>query len=112
MEKKRKRYWLLPFILLLVMAGCRREEIVEPSPAAIPSPASTLPAVEAVEGFPETAEDITFLTIATDAPSRFQDFEDIDPFGNVIGFDPDLIAEVADEVGFEYEFVVTSFGGF
>lgn len=111
MENQRNRYWLLPFILLLVVVGCRREETVEPSPAMIPSPPSTVPAVEAADGFPETAEDITFITIATDAPSRFQDFEDIDPFGNVIGFDPDLIAEVAAEAGFEYEFVVTSFGG-
>ncbi|HCB48707.1 MAG TPA: hypothetical protein DEP47_04085 [Chloroflexi bacterium] len=111
MENQRKSYWLLPFVLLLVVAGCRREEIAEPSPAAIPSPASTVPAVEASDRFPETAEDITFITIATDAPSRFQDFEDIDPFGNVIGFDPELIAEVAAEAGFKYEFVVTSFGG-
>lgn len=111
MENQKKRVWFLPFIFLLVMVGCGRQEAIEPSPAAIPSPASTVADLEAMGGFPQTAEDITFITIATDAPSRFQDFEDIDPFGNVIGFDPDLIAEIATEAGFEYEFVVTGFSG-
>jgi peptide/nickel transport system substrate-binding protein len=111
MENQRKRVWFLPFIFLLVMVGCSRQEAIEPSPEAIPSPASTSPAVEASDRFPQSAEDINFITIATDAPSRFQDFEDIDPYGNVIGFDPDLVAEIAAEAGFEYEFVVTSFSG-
>ncbi len=97
-------------VLLIVAAGCRRDESAEPTSAA-PTPTNTAIPLAAMVDSPGGLGDINFITIATDAPSRFQDFEDIDEFGNVIGFDPELMNEIAQEAGFDYEFVVTSFNG-
>ncbi len=61
--------------------------------------------------YPQSEEDITFLTIAIDAPSRNRDFAAIDDFGRVQGFDPDLMADIAAQTGIEIEFVVTNYEG-
>jgi peptide/nickel transport system substrate-binding protein len=99
--------WLLLF--LIASAGCRQQGEAEPT--AIPAqPTSTAtPAVS--EPADPSQEDISFITVAIDAPARFVEFADIDPFGNVIGFDADVMATLSDIANFEYEFVVTSFDG-
>ncbi|UCG26263.1 MAG: transporter substrate-binding domain-containing protein [Chloroflexota bacterium] len=96
--------------LSLIIAGCGGDDSGAATPRPAPSPTSTL-AIEDAGGAGEVVEDISFITVATDAPSRFQDFGDVDPFGNVVGFDPEVMARLAEAGGFNYEFVVTRFNG-
>lgn len=104
--------WLMILaVLLVIVAGCGGDASDGTTPTAIPSPTSTTAPLDADDGSTEASEDISFITVATDAPSRFKDFEDIDPFGNVTGFDPDVMAQLAALGGFNYEFVVTGFDG-
>ncbi|MGD2078306.1 MAG: ABC transporter substrate-binding protein, partial [Chloroflexota bacterium] len=99
------------FVLLSGSVACSNRE--PEATTALPSPTatSTVDASEQAGALDGTPEDIDFITVATDAPSRFGDFADIDPFGNVTGFDPDVMAQLAAIAGFDYEFVVTSFSG-
>ena len=83
-------------ILLTVITSCNSDgssdavQTVEPTrPGALLTPG-------AENGLPSSAEDINFITVVTDAPARFQEFGDIDPLGNVIGFDPGIMAALAD----------------
>jgi peptide/nickel transport system substrate-binding protein len=96
-------------ILISILAACQDNGTTDPTevgePTLAPVATSTADDQDQQEG------EIEFITIATDAPSRFRDFADIDEFGNVIGFDPDVIADIAADAGFEYEFVVTSYAG-
>jgi peptide/nickel transport system substrate-binding protein len=96
--------------LSMIISGCGDDESGAATPQPAPSPTSTL-AIEDAGAAGEVVEDISFITVATDAPSRFQDFGDIDPFGNVVGFDPDVMAQLAAAGNFNYEFVVTRFDG-
>ena len=112
MKVVRKSHRIALFILFLaVAAGCRRDSVSEAPPVIAPTVTSTAVASDAEGAQVDVDEGVRFITVATDAPSRFQDFEDIDEFGNVIGFDPDILANLAAAAGFEYEFVVTSFSG-
>lgn len=106
----RRRASLVAAILvaLLLVVGCSDRGEEEPTAQALPTATSTM---AAPEGTPGAQEDIRFITVATDAPSRFKDFADIDPFGNVTGFDPDVMADLAVEADLDYEFVVTSYNG-
>lgn len=114
MQKERwKIIYLLTFcVMLAVTVGCTSEEQATPESA----PAAEAAATVAIHTptpipYPQTADDIDFITIAIDAPSRWRNFADIDPFGRVQGFDPDVMADIAAQTGIEYEFVVTSFDG-
>ncbi len=97
--------------LLMIVAGCGGDASDEATPTVTPLSTSTTAPSDSDDGSTEASEAIDFITVATDAPSRFKDFEDIDPFGNVIGFDPDVMAQLATIGGFNYEFVVTGFDG-
>ncbi len=98
-------------ILLIVISGCSKDTSLDPVQTVAPTPPGTaLPLVEE-DGLPPLAEEITFITVATDAPARFQEFGDIDPLGNVIGFDPGIMAALADLVEIDFEFVVTGYDG-
>jgi peptide/nickel transport system substrate-binding protein len=97
--------WLLLLLATLALSGCRQTNpepgrvTVPPTPTAEATPV----AEEIASPFPRRDPD--FIVIATDAP--YPPFEDIDPFGNVIGFDPDVMAGLAAATGLSYEFVVT-----
>ena len=100
---------LLAGIVIALLSSCREDdssgaEAVETLP--VPSAPTAAASDEGLED-----QTISFITIATDAPSRFRDFTDIDVFGNVIGFDADVMADISADSGFEYEFVVTSYEG-
>jgi len=97
------------FLLGVVACGNAEPDAVTPPPA--PSPTNTSASADEPIDSAEESDEIDFITVATDAPSRFKDFEDIDPFGNVIGFDPDVMDQLAAAGGFNYEFVVTGFEG-
>ena len=94
----------MPFIavamLLLGVAACGNSEPDSATPSPTPSPTSTQSATNQAASPIEAIADISFITVATDAPSRFGDFGDIDPFGNVTGFDPDVMARLAAAGGF------------
>ena len=112
MAKIKTRYrFIFLFVLILAITGCRQGETVDPTLAAAPTVTTKTAPAEAEDESSITDEDARFITIAIDAPSHLQDFGDIDEFGNVVGFDPDLMADMAAEAGFDYEFVVTSYSG-
>ena len=98
-------------ILLIVISGCNKDGSSDPVQTVAPTPPGTALPLVAEDGLPASAEEITFITVATDAPARFQEFGDIDPLGNVIGFDPGIMAALADLVEIDFEFVVTGFAG-
>ncbi len=43
--------------------------------------------------------------------AEYPPFESVDASGNIVGFDPDIIAAIAEEAGFEYELVNTRWDG-
>lgn len=106
-----KRLWSALFLItILLLAGCEDDPAEQPTQAA-PLPTNTAtPAAEA-EATAEATRNPNFITVVVDAPSRFRDFTDIDQFGNVTGFDAEVMAGLAATAGFDYEFVVTSFSG-
>ena len=77
-------------MLLGVMAACA------PLPPA-PAPAAS------------EASDLGVVTIGTNA--EYPPFESVDASGAIIGFDPDIIAAIAEAAGFEYELVNTRWDG-
>lgn len=105
-----RRLILIGLALLLAVA-CGRRPSEAPTPVVAPTATNTAVPLSAVEDQLDSTDATNFITIATDAPSRFRDFENIDEFGNVVGFDPDVMATLATEAGFDYEFVVTTFSG-
>jgi peptide/nickel transport system substrate-binding protein len=106
-----QRYWRGFFLaLLLLIAACQDETAEEPTTEA-PRPTSTPTRAAEPVVTAELTRDPDFITVVIDAPSRFQDFSNIDQFGNVIGFEADVMADLASAAGLEYEFVVTSFTG-
>lgn len=101
-------YWLLVIgFVLIVAVACSEPEVAEPT--AIPATATPVPTPTRVRA--QSADQITFITVATDAPDRSGIFADFDAFGNVVGFDAAIMDAISAETGVEYEFVVTRFDG-
>lgn len=96
--------WL--FLLLVIVVGCANRGEETPATAIAPTPTS--PAVP-IESTPGGGSDRDFIVVATDAPNP--NFTDFDKFGNVIGFNNDLMARLSVVADFEYEFVVTPHEG-
>ncbi len=93
-------------VLWLALAACGEEPAV-PEPTVAPSePTAPVPTADAAAAVVATP-DRSFVTVATDAPNA--PFETIDEFGNIVGFDADVMANLAPQAGFEYEFVVTTY---
>lgn len=74
-------------------------------------PPTPTPFVTPTRARPTSADEIDFITIAIDVPDRTDQFERFDEFGNIIGFDADIMALIAEAAGIEYEFIVTPFVG-
>jgi len=95
------------FLALLLVAGCAElnsgQQTRQAATDLTETPDSSAPG-DLIDG-------ADFITVATDAPSRFRVFEDIDQYGNVVGFDADVMANLAVASGLEYEFVVTGYSG-
>jgi len=102
---------LMLVIALAAVSGCQGDKEDPPTPVVAVLPTITPTPASSSEQIAESTEEIIFITVATDAPSRFKEFEDINPFGDVIGFDPDVMAFISNESGVDYEFVVTGFDG-
>jgi peptide/nickel transport system substrate-binding protein len=106
-----RRWAVLILVLLILGAGCSRDDTLEPT-VIVESAITSTATVTEQASLPAPAEsNFDFITVATDAPSRFGNFEDIDEFGNVVGFDADVMAELGALASLDYEFVVTSFSG-
>ena len=112
-KSQRLAIWLALIAVLaaVVMSGCQGDEQETPTPGVTAVPTLTPTPVSSADQYPESVDEISFITVATDAPSRFKRFEDINPFGDVIGFDPDVMRYIAEQTGIDYEFVVTSYDG-
>jgi polar amino acid transport system substrate-binding protein len=78
-------------VFVLVLAGCA-PAAPAPAPAADSSAAPT-------------------LTIKVGTNAEYRPFEYVDENNNIIGFDIDLMAALAEAGGFEYEFVNTKWDG-
>ncbi len=113
----RTLFLILIGVGLLALAACDEEpeSIEDDGTTPVVSSTESEPIepepTETQVSYPQSEEDIKFLTVAIDAPSRNRDFAAIDDFGRVQGFDPDLMADIAAQTGIEIEFVVTNFDG-
>jgi len=96
------RWRPLLLLAMLLLIGCRDDEADNPTTQA-PIPTSTPTPVAETVVTPETTRNPNFITIVIDAPSRFRDFADIDQFGNVIGFDAEVMADLAATADFDYD---------
>ncbi len=106
MDTRKVFYKLFLVLLVVLLVGCR-ESNGETAVTAVP-PTPTRPASPTTQS-PSAVGDANFLVIATDAPS--EPFTSFNRFGEVTGFIPDLLADLAAAVGFEYELVVTPYEG-
>ncbi len=98
-------------LLLLVLVGCAQSTTETPAPPAQPTSEPTAVATPTRPSYPATAEEISFITVAIDAPARDPNFATIDEFGRVVGFEADLIANLSAQADFDYDFVVTPYDG-
>jgi peptide/nickel transport system substrate-binding protein len=99
----RKLRWLT---LLLLLSACANDPEEQNATIVLPTPTSE---AEPTVGVVAPGDGRDFLVIATDAPNP--NFTDFDKFGNVVGYNNDLMAWLSAVAGFEYEFVVTPHEG-
>jgi peptide/nickel transport system substrate-binding protein len=92
---------------MMVVVGCvdGGVEISVTTVPPTPTSAVALPTADTVS----TRNSRDFIVIATDAPNP--NFTEFDKFGNVIGFNNDLMARLSAVADFDYEFVVTPHEG-
>ena len=96
---------LLSLLATIFAVACAREEAppqatpLPPTPTGEPAPTAT----------PLPPERSQYVTIATDAP--YAPFGTFDEFGNVVGFDAEIVDNIMARTGYDYEFVVTNFEG-
>ena len=103
---------------MILVVGCNgareddlpEQSIAEPTVTRASNAIVVTPTATAVY-YPQTADEIEYITIAIDAPSRNRAFADIDEFGRVIGFDADVMGKIAEQLGLDTEFVVTPYDG-
>ncbi|MDX1449583.1 MAG: transporter substrate-binding domain-containing protein, partial [Acidimicrobiia bacterium] len=97
----RVRSWLLLVVALaLVAAACGDDD----SGTTTTAPGTTAATTTAAGGLTQTEG---VLTVGSDIP--FPPFEDFDDAGDVIGFDADLVNEMANRLGLTVEWVDTDF---
>ncbi len=88
----------------------------KPSPAAVAAAATPTeePVAEATpipetQPTPAAQPDLGVVKVGMNA--EYPPFEYVDEAGNIVGFDPDLVAEIAKRAGFEVELVNTRWDG-
>lgn len=106
MQIRKSCLWLSLILLLAVLAGCQKAD-GETAVTAVP-PTPTRPPVPTTQS-PNAMGDPNFIVIATDVPS--EPFTSFNRFGEVAGFIPDLLDDLAAAGGFAYEIVVTPYEG-
>src|SRR3990172_3535502 len=96
--RARRLLWLA-LVIALVAAACGDDDGGTTTSATSPSSTTTqAPALTQTPGV---------LTVGSDVP--YPPFEDFDTTGNVIGFDADLINEIASRLGLTVEWIDTDF---
>ena len=98
--RARRLLWLV-LVLAMVAAACGDDAEVNDTTAPGDTTAST---AAATDGLTQVAGQ---LTVGSDIP--YPPFQDFDGAGNVIGFDVELIEEMAERLGLEVEWVDTDF---
>ncbi|MEA3376215.1 MAG: basic amino acid ABC transporter substrate-binding protein [Chloroflexota bacterium] len=97
-------------VLATLVVACgppaTEEPAVEPTEEPIEEPTEE-PVEEPTE--PPAEEGLGLVTIGTNA--EYPPFEFVDDEGNITGFDIDLMTAIAEEAGFEFEFVNTRWDG-
>ena len=91
-------------MLVMLVAGCA-QPAARPVPTQVPTEAPTEIPTEAPKPTPALGK----LKIGINA--EYPPFEFVDEAGNIVGFDPDLLAAIAEAAGFEYEFINTRWDG-
>lgn len=99
-------HWLGLLLAVAALAACQRTNGELEATAVPPTPTS--PAAPTTQS-PGALDDPNFIVVATDAPS--EPFTLFNRFGEVAGFIPDLLADLAATADFDYEFVITPYEG-
>jgi peptide/nickel transport system substrate-binding protein len=118
----KKNLWTLLSVLVLVLlvaAQCQpagtpaapATEAAQPTeaPAATEAPAPTEAPTEAAEPTEEPMAEVGTIKVGVNA--EYPPFESVDENNNMVGFDIDLMNAIAQEAGFEVEFVNTRWDG-
>jgi ABC-type amino acid transport substrate-binding protein len=126
MFSKRNLWTLLSalMLVLLIAAQCQpappaAPPATEEAPAATEEPAAEEPAAEEPAAEEPAAEEpaaeeeamaeVGAITVGINA--EYPPFEAVDDAGNIVGFDADLMAAIAEAAGFDYEWVNTRWDG-
>jgi polar amino acid transport system substrate-binding protein len=108
MRKRTRILTLITIVTILatMVVACGAPATEEPTeePTEAPTEAPTEPPTE-----PPAEEGLGTVTIGTNA--EYPPFEYVDEEGNITGFDVELMEAIAEEAGFEYEFVNTRWDG-
>jgi len=80
-------------------------------PAAEAPAAEPTPAPEATEETTTVGAEADLGVIKVGMNAEYQPFEFVDESGAIVGFDPDLVALIAERAGFDYELVNTRWDG-
>lgn len=99
--RARRLLWLV-VVLALVAAACGDDD-----GGATTTQATTAPTTATTEAPQTLTQTEGVLTVGSDIP--FPPFEDFDAAGDVVGFDADLINELANRLGLTVEWVDTDF---
>ncbi|MGB1251081.1 MAG: ABC transporter substrate-binding protein [Candidatus Promineifilaceae bacterium] len=109
--------WLLVSCLIGLLVACSGDTDEAPSPTptsvvVVADPTPTLPPSSTPTSTRPTSPDqIQFITVAGEVPDRTGKFANFDEFGNVIGFDADLLGDIAVQAGIDTELIVTRHEG-
>ncbi|HSG79609.1 MAG TPA: transporter substrate-binding domain-containing protein, partial [Acidimicrobiia bacterium] len=104
----RLRKWMfLLVVLAMVAAACGDDDDAGDTTAATQATTTTMQATTTTEGQPFATKTPGVLTVGSDIP--FPPFEDFDDGGDVVGFDADLINELASRLGLTVTWIDTDF---
>lgn len=113
----KKLHWLLTLLVAITLVACGKAQPTAVPATATPGSQAAPTATTAAEPTATTAAaEPTATTAAAEVyqigtNAEYPPFESVDAAGNIIGFDPDIIAAIAEQAGFEYEFVNTRWDG-
>jgi len=112
---KKRLYWVLALLMAVALVSCAKAEPTSPAPTATTAPAAAPTATEAPTATAEPEPTATpvegpaVYKVGTNA--EYPPFENVDEAGEIVGFDADLMAAIADAAGFEFEWVNTRWDG-